>query len=61
MNSKMGRPTDAKKDNIIKVRADEKLIHMLAYCTKMISMSKSDVVRIAIEKYYNELREEDNK
>lgn len=61
MNSKIGRPTEAKKDGIIKVRADENLIGMLEYCVKITGESKSSVVRIAIEDFYNKLKGEHKK
>lgn len=61
MNKKMGRPTDAIKDSVIKVRIDEQTKRMLEYCVKISSMSKSDVVRQGIENVYNELKGENKK
>ena len=61
MNKKMGRPTDAIKDSVIKVRIDEQTKRMLEYCVRNSFMSKSDVVRQGIENVYNELKGENKK
>lgn len=60
MDKKMGRPTDAVKDSVIKVRIDEQTKRMLEYCVSLSTLSKSDVVRRGIEAVYKELKGENN-
>lgn len=57
MNKKMGRPTDAIKDSVIKVRIDEQTKRMLEYCVAISKASKSDIVRQGIESIYNDLKQ----
>lgn len=61
MNKKIGRPTDAKKNSVIKVRLDDQTQHMLEYCVSVSVTSKSEVVRRGIEVIYNELKGENMK
>lgn len=58
MNKKIGRPTDAIKDSVIKVRIDEETRDMLAYCVSLSEMSKSDIVRQGIREVYYGLKGE---
>ena len=58
MNKKMGRPTDAVKDSVVKVRIDDQTRRMLEYCVAISKTSKSEVVRHGIEEIYNQLKGE---
>ena len=58
---KMGCPTDAIKDSVIKVRIDEQTKRMMEYCVEISSMSKSNVVRQGIENIYDEFKGENKK
>ena len=61
MEKKMGRPTDAKKDEILKVRIDDATKHMLEYCAQITELTKSEVVREGIAGMYkNLLAEQEN-
>ncbi len=53
---KMGRPTDSKKDLCIKLRIDDETNRKLEFCMEMEKKNKSEVIRDAILKQYNELR-----
>lgn len=55
---KKGRPTDSKKDAILKVRIDDRTKLMLEYCKETMKISKSEVVRISIEETYKKLFKE---
>lgn len=55
MSAKMGRPkTDNPKDSTIRFRADDSIIEKLDSCCKMTGLSKSEVIRLGIEKVYQE-------
>ena len=60
MKSK-GRPTEAKKDIMLKVRIDEQTNRMLDYCTRMSGSSKSEVIRSGIELQYKNVKGEKEK
>ena len=61
MDKKVGRPTDSKKDSIIKLRVDERTKRMLEYCEMVRGSTKSGIVRDLIEKEYLKLKELDDK
>ena len=54
-NYKIGRPTECKKDSIIKARVDNKTIEKLEICAERANISKSEVLRLGIEKVYTEI------
>ena len=54
-NNKMGRPTELKKDSVIKARVDDLTIDKLEYCAKKTSLPKSEILRIGIDKVYEEV------
>lgn len=58
---KRGRPTNQPKTGLIKFRCDEQIISKLEYCLHKLSLSKSDVLRMSINKLYNELSGENKK
>ena len=61
MNRKMGRPTEAKKDEILKLRIDESTKRMLEYCVQVTHLTKSEIVRKGIKDIYlNILEDKDN-
>ncbi len=61
MNRKMGRPTEAKKDEILKLRIDEFTKRMLEYCVQVTHLTKSEIVRKGIKDIYlNILEDKDN-
>ncbi|MGN0026819.1 MAG: hypothetical protein ACI33I_07450 [Clostridium sp.] len=57
---KRGRPTNEPKTGLIKFRCDDKVISRLEYCSISLSLSKSDILRMSINKLYNELSDEKN-
>ena len=59
-NNKVGRPTESKKDSVIKARVDELTIDKLEFCAKKASLPKSEILRIGIDKVYEEVVGEKN-
>lgn len=56
MSAKMGRPkSDTPKDTTIQFRVDEVLLDKLDSCCKRAGLSKSEVIRLGIEKVYQEV------
>lgn len=54
MNNRKGRPTDSKKELVIRARVDNKTIEKLDKCTDTLEMTRSEVIRRGInEVYYN--------
>mgnify|MGYP002766036761 CR=1 FL=1 len=54
-----GRPkTDAPKDVQLKIRADKQTIEDLTYCCDRLHQTKSDIIRLGIQKVKSEIREE---
>lgn len=55
MSAKMGRPKIKNpKDNSIRFRADESIIEKLNACCNATGLSKSEIIRLGIEKVYQE-------
>lgn len=52
---KIGRPTESKKDAVIKVRVDNKTSEKLELCAVKANLSKSEIVRIGIDRVYDEI------
>lgn len=50
--TKIGRPTEAKKDITIKVRIDNETQEMIYFCTERMNLSKSEIVRLGITNMY---------
>lgn len=51
MSPVMGRPKAESPKNVqIKIRADQKTVDLLSYCCDKTGMTKSDVIRLGIEK-----------
>lgn len=59
MQKKMGRPTDNPKTKTMPIRFSEIDIEKLEYCTQRMNLSKAEIVRIGIDKVYNEIRATD--
>ncbi len=58
MSPRTGRPkSDNPKDIQLKIRADKQTISDLNYCCEKTSMSKSDVIRLGIQKVKSEVEE----
>ena len=53
---KGSRLTDKPKDTMFRVRLDEETVEKLEECAKQLDTSKSNVVRIGIEKVYAETK-----
>lgn len=51
----IGRPTDSKKDVVIRARIDEKTNQKLEKCIEIMKSSKSEIIREGILKIYDEL------
>ena len=58
MSPRTGRPkTDNPKDIQLKIRADRQTIDDLEYCCEKKAMTKSDVIRLGIQKVKEEVEE----
>lgn len=55
---KKGRPTDAKKEHVLKARIDDRTMRLIDYCAKSKNLSKSEIVREGIQKVYDDLNDE---
>lgn len=56
MSPRTGRPkTDNPKDIQLKIRADRQTIEVLEYCSKETGMTKSDVIRLGIQRVKEEV------
>lgn len=56
MSPRTGRPTDNPKTLNTRVRLSEKDIERLEFCSKKTGKTKSEIIRMGIEKVYEELR-----
>lgn len=45
------------KESVIRSRVDDETVDRLDYCTEKLETTRSSVIRMGIEKVYNELRE----
>lgn len=52
---KMGRPTEAPKNKGYRLRMSDVDVHKLEECCKLTGLSKAEVIRLGIEKVYNEV------
>lgn len=53
---KMGRPTDNPKTEILQVRLSEEDKNKLEYCSQLLNKPKAEIMRLGIEKVYQELK-----
>ena len=58
--SKMGRPTIDPKNQNSHIRFSLKEVQMLEYCVQTLNMKKSDVIRLGIERVYNDLQDKNS-
>lgn len=56
MAKKMGRPTDDPKGRRLNVRLSDNDVDKLEYCSKKLNASDSEIVRMSIDKLYQELK-----
>lgn len=56
LSPRTGRPTDNPKKISMPVRLSEDDIRRLEYCSDKTGKSKAEIIRIGIEKVYNEIR-----
>lgn len=55
MSPRTGRPTTDPKSNWTGFRLSNNDIEKLSYCAKETGMSRAEIVRKGIQKFYNEL------
>lgn len=53
--SKMGRPTTDPKNHTSHIRFSLKEVQMIESCAQTLGIKKSDVIRLGIERVYNDL------
>ena len=56
MSPRTGRPTDNPKNLSTRVRLSEKDIKKLDYCCEKLGLKKSEIIRVGIEKVYDETK-----
>ncbi len=54
-NKKMGRPTDNPKNISLKVRLDSDTSEKLEECSRILEVSKAEIVRRGVHKVYDDL------
>lgn len=54
---KMGRPTANPRTSRLELRMSEADVEKLEMCCKITGFSKSDIIRMGIEKFYNEIKQ----
>ncbi|MCI8706019.1 CopG family transcriptional regulator [Lachnospiraceae bacterium JLR.KK009] len=57
-NKKMGRPTDNPKNISLKVRLDSDTSEKLEECTRILEVSKAEIVRQGVHRVYDGLMEQ---
>ena len=55
MVKKMGRPTSNPKKHQTRIRMTDDEVEKLNYCSEKLSISKTDVINMGIDKVYKEL------
>ncbi len=50
----MGRPTEAPKTNQYRIRLTDAELETLNKCCEVTGLSKADVIRLGIQKVYND-------
>lgn len=58
MSPRTGRPTDDPKSLNTRIRLSEKDLKKLEFCSEELNVKKAEVVRIGINKVYEELKKE---
>lgn len=56
MSPRTGRPTDNPKKTQMPVRFSDSDILKLEYCSSKTGKSKAEIIRMGIDKVYNEIR-----
>lgn len=54
--TKKGRPTTSPKNTMLRVRLDNGTLEKLEKCSKIKNTSKSDIVRIGINKVFDDIK-----
>lgn len=57
--AKMGRPTTDPKEKSLLVRLSGKDMEKLDFCSEKTGKSKAEIMRIGIDRVYNELKGDD--
>lgn len=57
---KMGRPTENPREERLGFRVSEEESEMIKYCMEHSDMSKSDILRLGIQKVYEEIKNKNN-
>lgn len=55
MSPRTGRPTDDPKTLNTRIRLSQRDIEKLEWCSEKLNVPKSEVIRLGIEKVYQEL------
>lgn len=55
--SPRGRPTDERKDQTVRLRMSPSETEILDYCCEKTGMTRSEVLRLGIQKVYEGIKE----
>lgn len=53
---KMGRPTDNPKNVSVKFKADDETFEKLKECSKLLNVSRAEVIRQSIHRMHDDLK-----
>lgn len=56
MSPRTGRPTNNPKNSSMPVRLSDSDIEKLNYCSEITGKSRAEIIRLGIDKIYNELK-----
>lgn len=56
MNPRVGRPTNDPKSLNTRIRLSESDVEKLNYCAERLGVKKSEIIRMGIDKVYEELK-----
>lgn len=57
MSPRTGRPTDEKKEQTVRLRMAPSETEILNYCCEKLGMTRSEVIRLGIQKVYEGIKE----
>lgn len=56
MSPQVGRPTDDPKNLNTRIRLSKNDVEKLDYCTEKLGLKKAEIIRMGIDKVYEELK-----
>ena len=56
IDKKIGRPTTEPKNKVLQIRTSDEFIKKLDFCCVSTGKTKADIIRLGVEKVYEELK-----